>query len=291
MVDPIFFHRNAVHISDTTPVFTTSSTANGYAIDNCREDNLGSAWKPNTGTSDEWLKLQLSTTTRLGAVGQTAYFCISYDARGMDQTTIIVQYDTSDNTSFAGATGVLTFSLNTALTAGVCHDYGSFTIPSAAGHSPTFYRLMQRNADRGGGTKTVPILYFGMYKRTDVMVYPTDFPQDSVGRYRVSDLYNVGVVRTTGGIPAANEFAKTSQRVDMDFDKSTATFRDAWRLANDLDSYEAPLQAIYIQAQGLYNIPKPNFSLCRQTTLQSVADITQKDVFDLSMSYESEPWL
>jgi hypothetical protein len=289
MIDPIFFNRNKIHISNTTASLTASSTASGYAIDNAREDSLSSGWKPSNSSSDEWLKVDFGNTTSMGPQGFTAYCCVSYDARGADQSTIHLQYDSADSSSFSSPVDLDHFTLFKLSFQGVNHDYFAFTVPTAA---KRYYRLIQKNADRGGGTKTATILYWGMFSRANSLVFPTDFPKDTLGRYRITNQFRCGVARTAGDVPVINEYAKIGTTIAMEWDHSTESFwntlRTAWVTNSDA---EAPLQAVYLQAQGLYNLALANFSLVRFTSPNWSAVLDLNDLYTITLEFETEPWL
>lgn len=290
IVDPIFFNRSKtiLNVIGSAPTITASSTATGYAVDNAREDNLATGWKPNDGASDEYYKIVFPATTTLGIAGSTAYCCISYDARGVDQTKITVQSD--DNTSFTSPTAVGEFTLQTGTTSGVNHDYISFTIPNPA---EQYYRLLQKNSDRGGGTHTATILYQGFFPSTSVFVMSSNYATEVVMRYRIRNLFRVGAARTAGDMPLINEYAKIGQALDMEFDHATPTFWDAFMSAWDFNSNaESPMQAFYLQAKGLYNHAKSDFSLVRFSTQEWSGTLTFPELYQgFVMPFETEPWL
>jgi hypothetical protein len=87
------FHSSVAAAS----IYAASSTANGYHADCVRETDWKTAWKPSEGSSDQYLTLDLGSTTAIGTTGQTAYFCIAYDARGVDQNIISLRSDGTDD--------------------------------------------------------------------------------------------------------------------------------------------------------------------------------------------------
>jgi len=292
VIDPQFYHRNKVHISRTATVLTASSTDVGYAIDNSREDGLGAGWKPINGTSDQWLQADLGDTTQLGSAAGAAYFAVAYDARGCDQTKFTLQYDSADNPAFSSPVDVNNLTLQTASTSLVNCDLLSFSVPTPA---KRYYRIMQKNSDRGGGTKVATILYWGLFPRSTCIFFGIgqDFTSDTISQYKISDIEQSGVARTAGNVPLLNQYAKRATSVQLTFDHATQAFWDRWRSDWDTNSNaETPQQAVFCTLQGLYNIARPGFFLCRMASLEYQGVIENKDLYNqLTFTFESEPYV
>lgn len=276
------FLRDRLHISEAASSFTASSTDTGYAIDNAREADLFNSWKPTDGTADEWLQVDLGSTSVLGAAGAVAYCAFAYDARSANQTLLKLRYDSADNPAFTSPTALAT-SATLDVTMASC-DFFGFVIPSTA---KRYYRLYQLNADRGGGAVCAKILNWAMFKATDVL-NATSFPKDSDGQYEISQVFHHGTMRTAGGLQLTNIYAKPGQRFGVTFQPATDALYASLR--DNFFTTSGPARALYVQKEALKNAALADFYLCRMTDAGVRASRRYQGSYEMDMQFETEPW-
>lgn len=266
----------------TTSIYGASSTAAGYNTENVRDADYATAWKPNDGTADEYIQADGGSATWLGVDAETVYCAVAYDARGVDQNTIDVWVDAADNPVGTFATLRTTFTLNkTEPTV----DYGSFTAGSGGRR---YYRLKQLNAGRGGGTKTVKIYWFGLFRASGVYNIDTGYIADAPGQGEFVQAFNVGVMETAGGAIFTNRNASSFQSVDLTFQPATKTL---WEVLRDqFHSISGPHRAFAFQYEGLRNAAKANFQIVRLHGMQWAARRNYRDVYDTTMRLRTEAW-
>src|SRR3990172_3346764 len=193
-VDLKAFFDDAMHATKTAVTLTASSTDSGYNKENVRQADLVRAWKPVDSATDEYLQVDGVTTGWLGTASTAVAICIAYDARGADQTTIRVRYDTADNPAGSFGVNFVSFTVNTSQ---VCCDYVETIVPGTA---KRYYRLVQLNSERGGGTKCAKILSWAMYARTGYLIQTADYPGDSLDPYQLTHFYRVAEAVTASGL-------------------------------------------------------------------------------------------
>lgn len=255
IADTILFWNNKLHSSQLTRVITASSIAQGFAVENVREADLVSAWKPNDSASTtEWLKADGATTGWLGAGPALCFAAIAYDARGSNQNVLTLQTDSVDDGAFGGTlTPQWTHTMDkTALG----QAFVAFTCPNKR-----WFRLTQLGTDRSGGSVTAKIHYWGMYALTDITQLATDFPGDSEAAYGMRPIFRVSREQTVGDVSMLNQYASHG----MDFDISLDPVSDAmWQVIRDqLYSIGGPLTALFIQKEGIKNPAQASFALSR----------------------------
>jgi hypothetical protein len=253
----IFFVGDKFHNSQTAAsVHSVSSTANGYNKEAVRDTSWLQAWKPSDGTGDEYLQVDGGSATWIGNALDTAYLAIAYDARGCDQNTITLFQDAADNPAGAFATLRSTFTVNkTAPTV----DYLSFVI-STSGRR--YYRIYQKNADRGGGTKVIPIYAIAFFSAAEVYDIDANYTSDAPGPGGYSLISTVGQGQTAGGLIQTNKNGRSYQEFDVTFDKATATLFDALN-ANFLNWEDGPARSVWLQYEGIVNAAKADFGMVK----------------------------
>lgn len=281
IADLTLFWNDRLHISQTVPVLSASSTAPGYAIDNVREPELYKGWLPNDGTSDEYLQVDGGSTTWVGAAGTKLYVCIAYDGRNRDQQEIRLQYDTADNPAFSSifSSGIF------ATLGGLQCDWGSITIPTPA---KRYYRLAQPNANRAGGNKCAKILAWAMFSEADIDILSTGFVGNAEAPYRISSVHRLGMIETAGALPLVNRNAATGQRFGVEFNPASES---AWSGIRDrLHANFGPARNIFVQKEGLLNSVKQNFFLCMVRDMETSAAAIFGKQYETSLLFETVPW-
>lgn len=252
--DTVLFWNNKLHSSQLTRVITASSIASGFALENAREADLVSAWKPNDSAStDEWLKADGAATNFLGTGPALAFVAVAYDARNSNQNVLTLQTDNADTGAFAATTPVWAHTMDkTAM---------GMAFTSFASPNKRWYRLAQLGTDRSAGNVTAKIFYWAMFAVTDITQVSTDFPGDSESTYGMRPIFRVSREETVADVSMLNQYAAHG----MDFDVSLDPISDAmWALIRDqLYSIGGPLTAIFLQKEGIKNPAQANFSLCR----------------------------
>lgn len=284
--DILILAAGALHLSQSAAVLTPSSTQSGYSGDNAREVDLVRAWKPNDSAIDETLIGDLGSTSALGAPAANAWGALSYDSRLADQQTIRLEYGTTDDGAFAVPNLVQSFTVNGANAARTGCDFYKFAVPGTA---KRYYRLLQANAARGGLTRTAKIYNFELYPASGVISVPIDFPGNGEAAYAISQLGRTAVMRTPGGFPHTNRFAKVGYRFEINFGPAQDTL---WQKARDLfDSIGGMHRAVYIGKEGLVNPCQPNFFMCRLTSPDWRSSVRYRGQYDVVMEFETEVWL
>jgi len=278
----ILFLGDKLHKSQSAAsIYSVSSTANGFNSEMVRDTAWTGAWKPSDGTSDEYIQIDGGSAGWLGSVGETAYIAIAYDARGADQTTILVYQDVADSPVGAFVTSRATFTLDTTAP---CVDYVSFPV-STGGRQ--YYRLTQLNAARGGGTKTVPIYAAACFSATEAYVIDTDYPGHEVGPGGMDSVSQVGIMDTAGGLTYANANGRTFQEFDLTFTSANVTLWSALRDA--LAAQDGPSRCFWAQYAGLRNPAKADFQMVRQVGMRWSASREYPDEYDTIIRVRSEP--
>lgn len=278
----MLFLGDKLHVSQTAAsIYGVSSTANGYNREFVRDTSWTGAWKPSDGTGDEYIQCDGGAADWLGTAGQTAHLAIAYDARGCDQTTIILKQDTADAAGGTFATTRATLTLNDT---GPTVDYVSFLV-STSGRR--YYRLLQQNVDRGAGTKTVPIYAWGMFSAAEVYIIDTDYPGHEVGAGAIEQVSQVGIMDTAGGLTHSNRNGSTYQRFPLTFTPAYVTLYQALRDA--LYAQDGPNRCFWAQYEGLRNHAKANFQMVRQVGMSWSAHREYPDQYDTIIQLRTEP--
>jgi len=275
----IFFVGDKLHASQTAAsIYGVSSTANGYNRESVRDTSWLGAWKPADGSSDEYIQVDGGSATWIGAAGATAHVAIAYDARGCDQNTILLKQDTADAPGGTFATLRDTFTLNkTAPTV----DYLSFLV-STSGRQ--YYRLTQANADRGGGTKTVPIYAAAFFSASQVFIMDTQYLGNSPAPGDYTRGSNVGIGETTGGMWQTNRNGPAFQEFDVNIDRATTALWDALD-AHFEGWHDGPGRAYWLQYDGIKNAAKSHFGMVHQLGFQATRPL--KEQYTTRMRYRT----
>lgn len=281
-VEAILFMDDKFHSSNTTAEVDgyTGSNENGYAGDNVREVEFGTAWKPADDSSDHAIRLDFNNTTTLGTAGTTGYCCIAYDARVAEQNTILLQYDSADSSGFAGATTLSTFTLNKARPS--C-QFASFTIPTPA---KRYYRLLERNADRAGGTKTVKIFNWGMFAGAGGFRIGTDYGLDTTGPGDLDHVSDVQAILTEAQCRFTNRMGFPKQEVELSFRPASLALWEALR--DKVYGLDGPRRAFYAQFDGLRNPAQQDFFMVRMVGERATGSRNDRDQYEVTVLLETE---
>jgi hypothetical protein len=285
--DLIFFFNDRGHISQATSILTASNTAPGYAVNNARMADLGSAWKPpDSAATDEYLMFDGGVTTWLGSTpGDKVYTCVAYDARNAVQGLLSVQQDNADNPAGAFATNRASFTLNKTE---VSCQWATFPLSNPARR---YYRLYQYAGSGGrsaGNTTTAKILYWAMFGAADVMEQSLDFPANAEGPYTIRQTDRVGMIRTAGAVPLSNIYARTGQRFTVGFRPGQDTLFA--EITNQLFAVSGRARAIFIQKEGVRNPAQANFFLARLTE-DWTGSLSYRTNYEMSLEFETEAWV
>jgi len=285
--DILILASGALHLSNAAAAMTASTTQQSYAIDNAREVDLVRAWKPNDSAADEYLIGDLGSTSALGAPAANAWGALSYDTRVSDQTAIKLQYATTDDGLFAAPQLVNSFSVGGANAVRTGCDFIKFAVPGTA---KRYYRLFQDHLDgrNAGGIRTAKIYNFELYPASGVISVPIDFPGNGEAAYAISQLGRTSMIKTPGGFPHTNRFAKVGYRFEINFGPAQDTL---WQKARDIfDAIGGMHRAVYIGKEGVVNPCQPNFFMCRLTSPDWRSAVRYRGQYDVAMEFETEVW-
>lgn len=276
----IFFSWDRFHAANVNPsVYSVSTTASGYNSQNVRDTSWLGAWKPADSTNDEYLQVDGFSAGWLGTTGgDTIHVAIAYDARGCDQTTIKIMTDAADNPAGAFNTTKATFTVNTA---GPTVAYVTFLL-SASGKR--YYRILQLNADRGGGTKTIPIYAISFFTAAEVHVLDTEYLGDSPapGDYSLGSVAGVG--ETAGGMWQTNLNGPAYQEFEINLDRASTTL---WNMLTYqwLTWSRGPNRALWLQYDGIVNNALADFGMVYMTGFQTTRP--QKDQYSMRLRFRT----
>lgn len=266
-VETFFFFDDLVHYSNTALSIAAGASAgsatdpNGdYDDQYPRDTNLFRSWKPPDGTADNWLQVDGGSTTWIGATpGLTQYWIIAYDARGADQTNMTIQQDTADNPAGSFTTQRSLISFQTAAP--------GIVVVSFPISSPTkrYYRLLQANANRGGGTKTAKIMGVSAFAAATVARVQTDY-KEATGPGEIQAIAKVGAAESRGGFMVTNKWGSSVQEVELNFNPLLPAL---WTLLRDKFMDLGRSRSFYLQMCGLQNahdsVTNTEAALCRVT--------------------------
>lgn len=277
----IFFVGDKLHHSQAAvSVHSVSSTASGYNKEAVRDTNWLQAWKPSDGTADEYIQIDGGSAGWLGTTGGAPiHVAIAYDARGCDQTLIKIVEDSADNPAGTFVVNKDTFA--TLNTSRPCEDYVDFLL---SGGGKRYYRIYQYNADRGGGTKTVPIYAIAFFTAAQVYVMDTEYVGNSPapGDYNMGS--HVGRGETAGGMAQTNRNGAEFEEFEVNMARATAALWDALR-AHWTGWHGGPARPYWLQYDGLINPAKADFAMVRQLTMTSRR--IPKQVYDTRLRFET----
>jgi len=277
----IFFVGDKLHASQSAAsIHSVSSTENGYNMHAVRDTSWKDAWKPVNGTADEYLQIDGGSAGWLGTTGgDPIHWAIAYDARGADQTLIKVNQDAADAVGGAFVTIKGTFA--TLGTNRPTEDYLSFLL---TGGGKRYYRVYQFNADRGGGTKTVPIYAIAVFTATEVHIIDTEYLGNSPGPGEYGLGANVGLAESAGGMEESNVNGPPYQEVEINFGRATQALWDAIT-SHYMTWNNGSARPIWLQYEGLYNDVKADFAMVRQMNFASRRP--QKDQYDTRLQFRT----
>lgn len=280
--ETILMLGDLLHYSDTArSINGVSSTANGYNKDYVRDTSWGGAWKPSDGTSDEYIMCDGADTSWVGAFGEQATLAIAYDARGCDQNTIVLRQDTADSPVGTFTTIRSTITVNkTAPTV----DFVQFLVSSGGRR---YYRLLQGNADRGGGTKTIPIYAWAMFHASGVYSIDSEYTADAPSEGAYEQVSQAGMFQSVGGLHASNKNGRTYYEFDVNFARASVGL---WTMIRDkLDDIGGPARCFWMQYEGLKNAAKSHFQMVRQARPRWGSTRPYVDLYDTSVRFQTEP--
>lgn len=260
-----------------------STTANGYHIDNIRETDWKTAWKPNDGTVDEYVTIDGGSAGWLGGAGAFVRFVIAYDARGADQTSIIVTSDAADDpVSGTFAQVKSTFALSK-LGPTVQYDETQVSSPGKR-----YYQLRMESASRGGGTKTVRIFAFSVYVLAGIHRIGTD-DTNATAPGSIGLDSGVGTFRSIPGLVCSNRNGSSAQSFDLPFSPlSKATWVV---LRNTFFDLRGPARAFYVEFEGLRNYAQADFQMVRLDGPAWGSGRGVRDELDTTIPLRTEAWV
>jgi hypothetical protein len=260
IVKTMLFLEDQLHSSvDGAEIEAASNTHKGN-MHNVRDANYLTFWKPlDDLVTNAAVRADFQDGTVIAQADETFYAAVAYDPRNTDQTTIIVQYDATDNPSFVGAT-----------------SYGIFTVNSA--HLPTcqwmplvmpnpakrYWRLMQRVTDRSGAGRTIPIFYWAMMGPAHVVDLDTEGNKPGPGAGAHGFVGSAGISEGPAASAIANDVGYSRQRFDVTVRPANTTLFE--KIRDGLKTGDLMNRAIFVQFEGLRNDAEPNFQLCRVDT-------------------------
>jgi hypothetical protein len=254
----ILFLEDQLHSSNAVSEIEAVSNTHKGNMHNVRDSNYLTYWKPlDDLVTNAHIRADFVAIDAISVDFETVYCCIAYDPRNVDQTDIILQYDSADNPSFAGATGAGTFTIDTTDEYPTC-QWLSFTMPSP---SKRYWRLMQRFAARSGAGRTIPIFYWGMYGPGHVLDLDTAGNKPGPGAGRHDFLGSGHGVAGPGGVLAVNDPGRSQQRFEITVTPANATIFE--KLRDAILKGDVLGRSFFVQFEGLRNEAEANFQLCR----------------------------
>jgi hypothetical protein len=290
-VDTVLFFQNLLDYRNVGVLMSASNTAIGFASRYARDPNFATAWKPpDSETTDEYLQVDGATVGWLGAATDTAYCAIAYDARGADQTVIVLNVDASDNPAGTFATNIANFTLDKTA---VGVQFVSFAISSTA---KRYYRLTQPSASgRGSGTgktRTAKVHAWAMFDKDTVFTISTTaasaFPKDAVAAHRFQIVDRTATEETGVGARMANQFGASGHTFDIPFDHATPELYAEVR--DELMKQGGARRANFIQHEGIRNPSQASFFLCRLASDRWGGEKPFIDQFSISIPFSTEGW-
>lgn len=284
------FFGDLCHKDVATTIITASGTAAGYSVDAVRDTNLLTSWKDvDSTTNNIWLRADGTTTTWLGAGGDSAYVAIAYDARDNEQNTLKLEYGTVDDGAFAAVTVAATFTLTKGGTGPQC-AYTNFSIPATP---KRYWRLIGYGNERteAAGDNVPKIYAWSMYDKDTVfrLGAATPYAGDDSGQGRISPITRTGVAKTAVGALATNRYAEYGMSFETNFQPASI---DLWQGVRDqLGNQGGPNRANFVQHEGLRNGDVANFFMCRVQSNEYPSMRNYVDVFESGIPWETEPWL
>jgi len=276
--ETILLLYDQLHITNTTPVVTASSTANGYNLSASRRPSWASAWKPADGTADEYLMVDGGSAGWLGTTGGTTiYYAVAVDARLCDQGQIQISQDTASGGTFA--TKRAGFVLDKR---GPTVHYGTFPL-STSGRQ--FYRIEQNNALRNAGTKTCRVFGWSFYRPADVVRIGID-NGDMTAPTKLAGQDAVGTFRALSGHVSTNRNGGSSQRFELRFSPGD---RVLWQqLLTYFLTVGGAARPFYVVFEGLRNLAVDGVQLCRLDADRWDASRVVKDEYDMTLPLVTE---
>jgi hypothetical protein len=281
-VETRLFLDDKMHAWKPDPAMhSASSTAEG-SIENLRDTTYANWWKPNDGTSDEWVMVDGGSIGWLGTTGgATIYVAMSYDASGADQTSIGLQQDTSDNPAGAFGTNRASFTLNPF---GPTDDYKTFLLTT---NGKRYYRLYQFNAARGGGTRTAKIYSWSMFTAVVTVKPNPGASVNSFSPHPANVQANTGVVVSPGGFPFTNRLAAPQQ--DFHLNVKRIQTKAVWAAIVDaVQDAGCGARNFYMQFSGLKNHALDDFAMVRIQGSRWSAGRPMVDNFDITIPLVTE---
>jgi hypothetical protein len=257
IVETILFLDDRLHATISTAEIEAVSSTHKGNMHNVRDANLLTYWKPNNDlVSNANIRADFTSGDNIATASQEMYMAVAYDPRNIDQTTIILQYDSADDPSFSGATGAATLVIDTTDQYPTC-QWTSFSMPSP---SKRYWRLMQRFADRSGAGRTIPIFYWGVYGPSDLTNLDTDGRKQGPGAGGHGFLGSAGVLHGPAGLANATSPGYPRQTFDVTLRTDSSHFET---IRDGLLTGDLMHRGFFVQYEGLRNEAQANFNLCR----------------------------
>jgi hypothetical protein len=164
-------------------------------------------------------------------------------------------------------------------------DYDSFPISSPG---KRYYRIVQYNSNRGGGTKTCRIFSVALFADSGVhQVGVTDSNVTGPGALQQSA--NNGYMQTLSGLTATNRNGSSVQSVDLSMMPFT---KASWEIFRDrFFALRGPDRAIYLQFEGLRNFARESFQMVRLNGTRWGGPRRVRDEIDTTIPFRTEAWV
>ena len=286
--DLILFWDDRNHITSGVGAMTPDGTAAGAHADHVREADFSRYWSPLGVGGDHWIRVDGQTRTWLGTVGQTAAFCIAYDARGSNQDIIRLQYDSTDNSAFPVPTNAASFTLDKSR---VSCDYAAIVLPdndSVGTNPPRYWRLFMDDADRSGGNVMPKIYCWGAFMRTGYTVVSADYVSDAQGIHEYQDFYRISVGRTVGDVAFTAKYGAPGTIVSYTFGPGTEAL---WtKIRTSFRNNDGPHRAMFAQLTGPLNTPIDGFYMVRLRNMIAASRDYGENV-GFRIEFETLAWL
>lgn len=281
-VETIFFLDDKMHAWNASVfIDSASSTAAGYSIEAVRDTTFSSGWKPNDGTSDEYVMVDGAAAGWLGTSG-TVYVAVAYDARGADQGALALTVSSADTPVGTFSTVVANFGPLSPSYPSV--EWTSFTVP---GSGKRYYRLYQPNANRGGGTKTAIIHSWAMFKATGILNVDAGYAGGNVSPHKTDLIDEVRRIDVPGGFIHAQAVSRVRNDLEVHIRRaSKALWTD---LVDRIHLAGAGARAFYLQYEGLRNPVQANFGMVRLAGMRWMSQRPLPDTFEVSIPVTAEP--
>ena len=251
-----------------------------------RDANFVTWWKPpNDLVNNHSIRADFQDGNLIGAAGETCYWGIAYDPRNIDQTTIILQYDSADNPSFSGATSYVIISSghSSGYQYPTC-QWQPFVMPTPA---KRYWRVQQRISDRAGSGRTIKLFYWAMCGPNHIVDIDAGSYGPGLSR---SGLLGSGQMSVgPGSVMSFNNPSISQQTFDITVTPSNTSMFN--KIRDGLYNGDLLERAFFVQYEGLRNEAETNFFLCRIDRSQWDALKNVDDTYEITLPLITEAFL